>query len=720
MLFYSIVYALALIITTTLAFVVYLSNRKNPVNISFSTLLLSIVIWIISLFLFYNIHIPNSVLFLGRLNFVAASLLASLVLIFAYLFPVKTFSFNSLTIGVVVVENLSLFFVTLFTPFIAKEELISGNSRITVYGDLYWLFILHFLLYILSSIFILLQKYKKLEGREKLQVRYLIFGITLSVIFGSVTNIFVPLLTGIYDIQHFGVLAPVILAIFTGYSIVRHRLMDIRLIVVRLIVYILLLGTLGVFYTLGLAIIGGLFFPQSFSFGYLAYTAGISLFGIFTFQPLRRFFEKITARFLYRDYYDTNDLLRTLSHLLASTLDVKVLTNLVVNSLKDTMHINEISLAVLSNNKLELYGDTRGINTYTLGEEEIGFISKTDKLVSFEELEEGIVKEQFRRYDIMVALPIKTSDKFLGFLFLGQKSSGDVYYQQDLRTLEILGPELAVALQNAERYEEIQQFSQKLEAEVKAATTDLRDANEKLHVLDRQKNEFISIAAHELRAPLTAVKGYTSMILDGDAGEIPDKAKDFLNDANLSSERMVRLIGNLLNVGRIEENRLVYQMGDINLSDVASTVYKEFLQEAKLKEMELKLEIPDELKDLVYVDKDRIHEVIGNFVGNGIKYTENGKVTIALKNPTPQTVRVEVIDTGPGISSEGQQKLFQKYYRVKASATAVSGTGLGLYVSRLLVEKFGGTIGVSSEEGKGSTFWFELPLKSASTEKEEA
>lgn len=238
---------------------------------------------------------------------------------------------------------------------------------------------------------------------------------------------------------------------------------------------------------------------------------------------------------------------------------------------------------------------------------------------------------------------------------------------------------------------------------------ELEKLTERLKRLDKQKDEFISVAAHELRSPVTAVKGYLSMVMEGDGGKIPEKAKEFLQDASLSSERMVRLINNLLDVGRIEEGRIVYEMGDVKLSEVIEGAYKEFTLEAKEKNLEMQLEIKAGKGDIVHVDKDRIYEVISNFLGNAVKFTNQGKITITMLKPNTERIRVEVTDTGPGINAKDQEKLFQKFYRAEKTS-AVGGTGLGLYVSRLLIEKFGGTIGVTSEEGKGSTFWFELPV----------
>lgn len=240
---------------------------------------------------------------------------------------------------------------------------------------------------------------------------------------------------------------------------------------------------------------------------------------------------------------------------------------------------------------------------------------------------------------------------------------------------------------------------------------ELQVLTEKLKKMDLMKNEFINMAAHELRAPLTAIKGFVSMILEGDTGEINPKTQEFLEDSKLSTDRMIRLVNNMLDVSRIEEGRIVYQDNNINLNEVVKSASSEFELEAKRKGLDFKVEVADGLSDYVFVDRDRIHEVVVNYLSNAIKYTEKGSVIVKIFNPADQVIRVEVIDSGMGIGKVEQQKLFSKFYRVEASAGKTIGTGLGLYISKLLIEHYGGKIGVESEYGEGSKFWFELPVR---------
>ncbi len=234
---------------------------------------------------------------------------------------------------------------------------------------------------------------------------------------------------------------------------------------------------------------------------------------------------------------------------------------------------------------------------------------------------------------------------------------------------------------------------------------------QELKSLDLKKNEFINMAAHELRAPLTAIKGFLSMVIAGDSGPISDKTKEFLQDSALSTQRMVRLVNNMLNVSRIEEGRIIYNVETFRMSEATKEIFVEFQIEAQHKGLAFTYNCPPNISDTVYADKDRLQEVVINFVSNAIKYTETGSVEINLSNPSAHTIRLEIVDTGPGITALEQRRLFQKFYRVQAKVGKTIGTGLGLYISKLLIKKFGGAIGVISEENKGSTFWFELPVK---------
>lgn len=239
---------------------------------------------------------------------------------------------------------------------------------------------------------------------------------------------------------------------------------------------------------------------------------------------------------------------------------------------------------------------------------------------------------------------------------------------------------------------------------------ELARLNKKLEDLDAKKNEFLNVASHELRAPLTAIKGYLSMVRAGDGGELPEKARDMINETSSETDRMIRLVNNMLDVARIEEGRMLFRQELVNLAEIVKTAFHESEFDAANKSLKYELKVTPEVKDSVSVDPDRMHEVLTNLINNAVKYTDEGNIKVLVSNPSHTKVRVDVVDTGPGISEKDQKHLFQKFYRADTYIGKKIGTGLGLYISRLIVEKFDGSIGFKSKEGKGTTFWFELPL----------
>ncbi|MDQ1283941.1 MAG: sensor signal transduction histidine kinase [Patescibacteria group bacterium] len=238
----------------------------------------------------------------------------------------------------------------------------------------------------------------------------------------------------------------------------------------------------------------------------------------------------------------------------------------------------------------------------------------------------------------------------------------------------------------------------------------LAKANDRLRELDNAKSEFISIASHQLRTPLTAIKGFVSLLLEGSYGKLTPKVADVLAKVDTSNTRLVDLVEDLLNLSRIEAGRMEYDFGKVQLTGIIEEIYDTFAVRAKDKKISLEFEKPKGEIPEVTTDKTKIREVISNLVDNAIKYTPKGNVTVRIA-PAGEFVRVSVSDTGIGISPEELPYLFQKFSRGKDSVKInVSSTGLGLHVGKKMMEAMGGRIGVDSKgAGAGSTFWVEAP-----------
>lgn len=261
----------------------------------------------------------------------------------------------------------------------------------------------------------------------------------------------------------------------------------------------------------------------------------------------------------------------------------------------------------------------------------------------------------------------------------------------------------------------IRSVNQEVEAKEKIAelAQDLKTANTRLKELDKLKTEFVSIASHQLRSPLAAVKGYASMLLEGSFGKLSVGAQEAIGRILTSSSFMARSVDDFLNVSRIELGRMKYEKSKFNICKIIELVVDE--QGPFAEDKGLKLSYIDKTgKGICDVEADigKVKQVLTNIVDNAIKYTQKGTVTIIFdRDFAEKKIRIDIADTGMGMSETTRQKLFRKFARAdNANEINVIGTGLGLYVAKKLMEAQGGSISVTSEgEGKGSVFHLVLP-----------
>jgi signal transduction histidine kinase len=236
----------------------------------------------------------------------------------------------------------------------------------------------------------------------------------------------------------------------------------------------------------------------------------------------------------------------------------------------------------------------------------------------------------------------------------------------------------------------------------------LEKAYAKLQELDKLKDEFISVTSHELRTPMSTVKGYLWMLAHK-GGSLSPAQQRYWQRAWRGTDQMINLINDTLSVSRIEQGRTEFKIAPF---DVVALL-QETVEGLRVKAAEkgLRLRLLKSPPRLVLADAPHVREVAGNLLENALKYTGEGEVKVAV-SADKKEVKVAVQDTGKGIAREDLPKLFHKFGRLEHSFATVAesaGTGLGLYLSKLLVEKMGGRVGVTSTWGKGSTFWFTLP-----------
>jgi signal transduction histidine kinase len=248
--------------------------------------------------------------------------------------------------------------------------------------------------------------------------------------------------------------------------------------------------------------------------------------------------------------------------------------------------------------------------------------------------------------------------------------------------------------------------------EVRRKTEELALANSRLRKLDNAKSEFITIASHKLRTPMTAIRGFASMLMEGAYGKLPDNHKDVLSKIYMSNDRLITLAEDLLNVSQIESGKIEYHYEKVDLPNLAREVFDTFFIQAKDKHLTLTLNPPSLPLPEVTTDRKKLREVLSDIVDNAIHYTPEGTVTIDFTQ-NDSFINIAVKDTGIGISEEEAISLFTKFSRGKGvSQLNTEGNGLSLHVSQSIMQALGGKITFSSEgEGKGSIFNIEVPVR---------
>jgi len=699
-----------------LGLVVYTRNHQSNINRYFGLLSLAVLSWTTMNYLSDNVS--THVLLFTRLAFLAGVLVISATLAFMSRFPVESiFKWSTGTIVQVVLATLVS--IIIFTPWFIRSIGLADNH--IHLGNLYWLYLL-FVVYSLVLFVIAIYRQNKAvrSSVEKQQFRIVAGGLITYAAIAVTLNVIVPTFYGDWSISRFGPAFTLLLIGTVAYSIIRYKLFDIRLVVARSLAYIGSLGALVLIYgVITLVVLSSIFklhLPVSAQI-FIALTIGVAAI---TFGNIKKRFDKLSNKLFYRDAYDPRDFFDELNQLFISTLNLEKLLHGLTGILKKYIR-TEICAVELNDEKgkpLRIIGLPQ--STEVIDEiAEINQLAKRhrENVIVADVLDDdfALLKQQMIHNDIAILVRLKIAanknTEGIGYILLGRKNSGNIYNTQDIRSLETMANELVLVVQNTSRFNEIQQFNETLQVKVEDATRKLKSTNEKLKKMDETKDEFISMASHQLRTPLTSVKGYVSMVLDGDVGPINHQQRELLNQSFQSSQRMANLISDLLNLSRINTGKFVIEESPVYLPAIIETELQQLREMAQAKKIELKLTMPPTFPTLM-LDDGKMHQAIMNLIDNALYYTpEGGKVDVQLVD-TPGTIEFRVVDNGIGVPREAQKHLFGKMFRAENARRArPDGTGLGLFMVKKVVAEQQGAIIFETEENKGSTFGFRFNKK---------
>lgn len=705
---------------------VLLSNRKNKVNQIFSLVSFSVIVWGISYGMWQISTEKETALFWTRFLNIGATLIPIFflhwILVFLKLEKEKK---KILFFG----YFLTLFFLLFsFTSFYIKDIRPILNFQWWPQPGIFYHFYLfiEYLGFSSYAFYLLFKFYKKSSGIKKAQIRYVIIG-SLIGLGGGLTNFF--LWYGIL-IPPYGTFLVFLYPFIWGYAIIRHRLMDIKVIIRGGMIYTILLAITLSIYGIVVFVLGK-FFEQGFGISPYLTGAIVVLIVLFSAEWLKKNVQEYTDKVFFRGRIDFQKAFFDLSKKIISILDLDELLNEIALQISHALKPKFIGF-FLFNSEKDLFVLEKivsfGIDGIHLRKKDVlpCFLKNYQEIFILEEVEKKLndprffpekekmifFKKEMEKRKIAFFAPIIIKKRMIGIIGMGEKVSKDMFSHEEIRFLEIVLGQIAANLENAELYKRVQDFSKELKIKIDQATEELRKANFELQKLDEAKSDFLSIASHQLRGPLTAIKGYLSMLLEGDFGQISQEQKNIFETLFKQANYLIELVQNFLDISRIEAGKMIVEKKPCQIENLIEAQILEFVPKAKEKNLQIEFSRPKELLPKIKIDQEDIEMVLKNLIDNAIHYTEKGKITIVAKK-IGQEIEVSVSDTGIGFSQEDLIRLFKKFSRLEeAKKIHVQGSGMGLYLIKEIIEAHQGNVWAESfGQGKGSKFCFRLPLE---------
>ena len=635
-------------------------------------------------------------LFWGRMSFATSGIIPTAFLIFALLFPRERRSINSSKL--ILLGSPAVFFSGLsFTDQIVLS--FGQGSTMFNYGRLYPYFSIYLVGYIFMGLLVLVQTYRRSIGIDRLQVKYCLLGMFFTASLGLVNNLFLPM-TGVSRFNWLGPTFTVIMIGFTAYSIVKHRLMDINIVLKKGTTYVLLILLLFVPSTI-LILIGQKFFFKEINYLFSAIIILLFLLVAFFFNRIKPQTEKAVEQLLFKDRYDYRETLGTFSKAMVSILDLQSLSKRIIETITQTMGVEKASLFLWDEEKggyslFESKNIKMTASTPLLSKNDPlpHYLQKIGEIIVREELAKGAniseLNEVIKKMSLLeaeVSIPLILKGQLIGMINLSHKFNKDIYSHEDIELLSTLANQTAVAVENAKLYEDLKKSKSYIRRADRLASLGTLTAG----------------LAHEIRNPLVAIKTLTQLL--------PERLDDeefrtqFLQIASGEVDRISSLVTELLDFARPSDPKL--ELEDINaildgMILLAST-------ETKKKQININKNFSSDIPP-IQIDREQIKQVFLNILLNAIEATsENGRITVKTRSFTKPGgepyVQIEFTDTGYGIPEEYLEDIFNPFFTTKST-----GSGLGLSISSQIVQEHRGYIDVESQREKGSSFFINLPV----------
>lgn len=689
------------VITLILGFLAIIQRRSDPVAWSFAIIMLAAAGWSGGIAVYYSAQDSAAITdWAVRIYYIAAALIALAILYLALSIRKRTEKVHIWVYLLLSLPFLGIAAGFIFAPEIFIQSTQPGSVTLNLTG--YFVYASYFLVYYGSALLLLASNVRKARGMERARLKYLLIGYAIGGAIGMTFNLILPAL-GNYEYIWAGPLGLFIFVPMVYVTIVKYGLFDIRQAAARTTAYVSALAIIAVVYAFIITLLSNVIASNIIAQTLIILAAALS------FQPVKLFFDHVTDAIFYKNTYHASEFYAAFNEQLTSTTDLKVLLKRTSELIRNTLKAQQTFLFVYTGEKQHI----------TVGTDSYSKLPSADALLLSHYPEDVIVvdapgvplgiNKMLLSHKITLVMKLKSGNDVMGYLCLGNHLTSH-FSSRDLKVLETITDSLSIAIQNAVSVNEVRELNDTLQQRIDNATHELRRSNSQLQRLDESKDEFISMASHQLRTPLTSIKGYISMLMEGDVGEVTKEQKHVLNEAFVSSERMVRLISDFLNVSRLQTGKFVIEKHPIDLALLVQRELDGLESSASARGMKFIYKVPKNIP-ILELDENKIQQVVMNFSDNAIYYSKDkGKIIVSLKKVS-DFVEFTVEDNGIGVPKEDQDRLFNKFVRASnARKVRPDGTGVGLFLAKKVIDDHGGTIIFSSVEGKGSTFGFRLPI----------
>lgn len=696
--------------------VTLLKNVHAKTNIFFSAFTFFLGLWLAMLFIGdVSSNLTISLWAVRLATFFGTPMIASMIFFSAY-FPTTLRQpgrlFTSINLAIPAV-----FMILALTPWLVPSvEIRNHSAQPTDLGLLYTLQSLYAVVGFTFGLILIVRKYRHVEQLAKAQIKLVASGLVAALLVNILTGFVLTILDTSNNYSNLvGSVSFLVFVSATSYAIVRHKMFDIRLAIVRTIGFLATVGLVGGVYSL---LIIGVGIP-TITDGRIAlvrdrasliFLIPPTLFIALTFHSIQLFIARVTRRIFYQDLFDLRQVLDLFSDTLVTSNDIDKIMDRSLKVISSAIKPTHAYFVVFDDSGRVYRKTSEGAKAPTSMSELVGDIkSISSNPVVREELSEHVPRS-FMTDDIFLALRLGVKDRPVGVMLFGPKQNGRAYTSQDIDLLRIGAKNLAVALENAKKYDQITHFADTMHKEVLKATAELRTANDELMTLDTMKDDFISMASHQLRTPATSVHEALQMLNHPSMPLSKDERAKLSELAEASSEHMMTVVADMLSISRIQAGHFLMNKTPVVMQELIERVLKQTAVLAEQKHIKLKFDKPDELIRL-QVDMAKINEVVSNYIENAVKYSnDQTTITVRLAQESKRVV-FEVSDMGMGVPEKERKNLFGKFYRAaNARQAQPDGNGIGLFVVKSIAEGHGGGV-YYKPLSKGSLFGMWLPLE---------